>query len=261
LVITAKAGRKQGNNVADDKPELNTIALATELTVAWLSNPNVRATADDVPTFLRNIHGTLSELGQGAQVSEPEAPAEPTYEPAVSARASIRPDYLVSMIDGKRYKTLRRHLSTHGLTPEEYRRRYGLKPDYPMVAPSYSAMRREAAERIGLGRKRQGDAAAAADGAAPESAAADEAPAQTADAPAADTKPAGRGRKAAAADAAPAKPRQGRKSKVETAESGLAPDSAPKARRARTAPAAAESTGLVAAKAPRRKLSIAVPKG
>src|SRR3712207_5690986 len=82
--------------MADDKPELNSIALATELTVAWLSNPNVRATADDVPAFLRNIHGTLNELGEGAQASEPDAPAEPTYEPAVSPRASIKPDYLVA---------------------------------------------------------------------------------------------------------------------------------------------------------------------
>src|SRR3712207_3155564 len=134
--------------MADDKPELNSIALATELTVAWLSNPNVRATADDVPAFLRSIHNTLNDLGSGAGESAADAPAEPTYEPAVSPRASIKPDYLVSLIDGKRYKTLRRHLSTHGLTPDDYRKRYGLKADYPMVAPSYSAMRREAAERI-----------------------------------------------------------------------------------------------------------------
>ena len=250
----AKAGFIWENNVADDKPELNSIALATELTVAWLSNPNVRATADDVPAFLRSIHGTLSELNSDPVVSAPEVPAEPTYEPAVPPRVSVKPDYLVSLIDGKRYKTLRRHLSTHGLTPDEYRRRYGLRPDYPMVAPNYSAMRREAAERIGLGRKRQSDGAApeAADAVAPEAA-----PAVT------DPKPAGRRSQKAAtaapADEAPAKPRRGRKSKADTAQAPQSPEAAPKARR-RAAPAAAEATGLQAPRAPRHKLSIAVPK-
>ncbi|MGK4495599.1 MucR family transcriptional regulator, partial [Klebsiella pneumoniae] len=74
-------------------------------------------------------------------------------------------DHIISMIDGKPYKTLRRHLATHGMTPAEYRERYGLKPDYPMVAETYSESRRAMAKKIGLGRKpgaRKGDGAAAA---------------------------------------------------------------------------------------------------
>ena len=93
-----------------------------------------------------------------------EAPVE--YTPAVTARKSLASkDHIISMIDGKPYKTLRRHLATHGMTPAEYRERYGLKPDYPMVAENYSESRRAMAKKIGLGRKpgaRKGDDAAAA---------------------------------------------------------------------------------------------------
>lgn len=76
------------------------------------------------------------------------------YTPAVTARKSLaNPDVIISMIDGKPYKTLRRHLATHGMTPHQYRERYGLKADYPMVAPTYSDTRRAMAKKIGLGRK------------------------------------------------------------------------------------------------------------
>lgn len=82
--------------------------------------------------------------------------AQSEFTPAVSVRKSLAsPDHILSMIDGKPYKSLKRHLSGHGLTPAEYRARYGLKSDYPMVAPGYSAQRREVAKRLGLGRKRQ----------------------------------------------------------------------------------------------------------
>jgi len=127
------------------------IELATELTIAWLSNPNVRAVADEVPAFLRKMHETI-----GALSTHPEAeatPATPEHVPAVPVRSSVKPDYLISLIDGRKLKSLKRHLSTHGLTPKEYRARYGLKPDYPMVASNYSAQRREVAQKIGLGRK------------------------------------------------------------------------------------------------------------
>jgi predicted transcriptional regulator len=77
-----------------------------------------------------------------------------TYEPAVTSRKSLASDeHIISMIDGKPYKTLRRHLAGHGLTPETYRERYGLRPDYPMVAKAYSESRRAMAKKIGLGRK------------------------------------------------------------------------------------------------------------
>jgi len=134
--------------------DLNPVELATELTIAWLANPNTRTNADDVPAFLNKMYETVSVLvGGNAKAAESEAPAQ-EYTPAVTARKSLAsPHHIISMIDGKPYKTLRRHLATNGMTPVEYRERYGLKADYPMVAPTYSEARRTMAKSIGLGRK------------------------------------------------------------------------------------------------------------
>ena len=132
--------------------ETNTVELATELTIAWLSNPNTRTNADDVPAFLQSMHAAVGRLAS-PDTAEPEQAAQ-DYVPAVSVRKSLASrDHIISMIDGKPYRTLRRHLTTHGLTPDDYRQRYGLKPDYPMVAPSYSESRSAMAKTIGLGRK------------------------------------------------------------------------------------------------------------
>ncbi len=132
---------------------INTVELAAELTAAWLANPNTRTSADDVPAFLVSMHAAVAKLAGGADAEVEQAPAQ-TYEPAVSARKSLAsPDHIISMLDGKPYKTLRRHLSTNGLTPEEYRERFNLKADYPMVAATYSEARRAMAKSIGLGRK------------------------------------------------------------------------------------------------------------
>lgn len=131
----------------------NAVEIAAELTAAWLSNPNTRTSADDVPSFLLSMHAAVIGLS-GAADEPPEAVAVPSYKPAVSVRKSLSsPDHIVSMIDGKSYRTLRRHLATNGLTPEEYRQRYDLKADYPMVAPAYSESRRAMAKSIGLDRK------------------------------------------------------------------------------------------------------------
>ena len=131
----------------------NVVELATELTVAWLSNPNTRTNADDVPAFLLSMHNAVQKLAKPQQQESEAEPAQ-DFTPAISARKSLAsPDHIVSMIDGKPYKTLRRHLATNGLTPEQYRERYNLKSDYPMVAPSYSESRRAMAHKIGLGRK------------------------------------------------------------------------------------------------------------
>lgn len=142
---------------------LNPVELATELTIAWLGNQNNRVAPEDVPAFLRTMHATVTELASGSSATEDrgEQIAGEDFTPAVSARKSLASkDHILSMIDGKPYKTLRRHLSTHGLSPEEYRRRYNLKPDYPMVAENYSAVRRAMAHKIGLGAKgRQAKAA------------------------------------------------------------------------------------------------------
>ena len=132
----------------------NLVELATELTIAWLQNPNNRANADDVPQFLRNMHATVSELLSSNAAAPEVAEATEEHVPAVTVRKSLASkDHIISMIDGKPYKALRRHLTTHGLTPEEYRARYNLRPDYPMVSAAYSEQRREMAKKIGLGRK------------------------------------------------------------------------------------------------------------
>ena len=141
--------------------EHDAVELATELTMAWLANPNTRTNADDVPAFLQQMHAAVTAL---ASPPAPEEEPAQEYTGAVTARKSLAsPDHIISMIDGKPYKTLKRHLATRGVTPAEYRERYGLKADYPMVAPAYAASRSEMAKRIGLGRKSaQADVAAPA---------------------------------------------------------------------------------------------------
>ncbi|AOH84356.1 transcriptional regulator [Sphingomonas panacis] len=145
-----------------EEETVNPVELATELTIAWLGNQNNRVSADDVPAFLRTMHTTIVELGSGSSAADASggeaAPAE-EFTPAVSVRKSLASkDHIISMIDGKPYKTLRRHLSTHGLTDVQYRERYNLRSDYPMVSENYSLARREMAQRIGLGRKGRGGA-------------------------------------------------------------------------------------------------------
>lgn len=140
----------------EEQSAADPVELATELTIAWLSNPNTRANGGEVPAFLRTMHDAVTAL-TGGQISPAEegAPKE-EHVPAVSVRKSLASkDHIISLVDGKPYKTLRRHLSRHGLTPDDYRERYGLKPDYPMVAPAYAETRREMANKIGLGRKRE----------------------------------------------------------------------------------------------------------
>ncbi|MFZ3482119.1 MucR family transcriptional regulator [Sphingomonas sp. 3-13AW] len=141
-----------------DENTVNPVELTTEIAIAWLSNNNNRVTTEEALEFIKQIHSTVSALGaEGGAQEAPEAVAE-TYTPAVSVRKSLASkDHIVSMIDGKPYKTLRRHLAGHGLTPEQYRERYNLKADYPMVAEGYSEARRAMAKKIGLGRKPAAD--------------------------------------------------------------------------------------------------------
>ncbi|MCJ1961752.1 MULTISPECIES: MucR family transcriptional regulator [Novosphingobium] len=122
------------------------ITLTSDIVAAHVSNNSV--TVDDLPSLINNVYGALAGLGGTAAVEE-EKP-----EPAVSVRASIKPDYIVCLEDGKKLKMLKRHLMTHyNMTPEEYRARWNLPADYPMVAPNYAEKRRELAKKIGLGRK------------------------------------------------------------------------------------------------------------
>ena len=139
--------------MSDETSSASPVELATELTIAWLGNPNTRAASDDVPAFLRTMHDAVLALSKSPEAVTAGEPSG-GYTPAVTVRRSLSsPDHIISMIDGKPYKTLRRHLSGHGLTPEQYRERYKLKPDYPIVAPSYSEARRSMAQKIGLGQK------------------------------------------------------------------------------------------------------------
>ncbi len=198
---------------------INTVELAADLTMAWLSNPNTRASAEDVPAFLKSMHGAVADLTGSDTPAAAEAAPAAEFTPAVTVRKSLASkDHIISLIDGKPYRTLRRHLSTHGLTPEQYRERYSLKADYPMVAETYSEARRAMAKKIGLGRKPgQKAASKAAPVAAPAAAA--PVPAKTASAKPAPAKAApakAASAKAAPSKAAPAKATRGRKSAAST---------------------------------------------
>ena len=124
------------------------IALTADIVSAHVSNNNVTVT--DLPLLIQNVHGALNSLGDA--LVEPEA----RPEPAVSIRSSIKPDYIVCLEDGKKLKMLKRHLMTHyNLTPDQYRAKWGLASDYPMVAPNYAEQRRTLAKKIGLGTQRR----------------------------------------------------------------------------------------------------------
>jgi predicted transcriptional regulator len=129
------------------------VNVAAVITAAFLENPSNKATAEDAVILLTSIDTTLQQIGNGGVSVAKEAPE--TFTKAVTVRQSLAklPDYIISMIDGKPYRTLKRHLTGHGLTAAEYRARYGLKDDYPVVAPSYSKQRSETAKKMGLGRK------------------------------------------------------------------------------------------------------------
>ncbi len=138
--------------MTDQINETDAIELATELTIAWLANPNTRTTAAEVPAFLDKMYSSVQSLVGGSQSPSAGDAEQTDYTPAVTVRKSLAdPDYIISLVDGKKYKTLRRHLATKGMTPDEYRRRYGLKAEYPMVAANYSEARRAMAHQIGLG--------------------------------------------------------------------------------------------------------------
>ncbi len=122
-------------------------AMTVQLLSAYFANNQVPAS--DIPGIIKTTRTALE--GKTAT----EIPAEPEHVPAVSVRKSLASrDQIISLIDGKPYKSLKRHIGRHGLTPAEYRERYSLAKDYPMVAPGYSEQRREVAQRLGLGRKK-----------------------------------------------------------------------------------------------------------
>jgi len=124
------------------------ITLTADIVSAHVSNNSVAV--GDVPGLIQNVHGALIQLGQSA--AEPEV----KLEPAVSVRSSVKPDYIICLEDGKKLKMLKRHLMTHyQMTPEQYRAKWNLPADYPMVAPNYAEQRRSLAKKIGLGTRRR----------------------------------------------------------------------------------------------------------
>jgi predicted transcriptional regulator len=124
------------------------ITLTADIVAAHVSNNSVAV--NDLPQLIANVHGALATLGSNASAPEVRA------EPKVPIRSSIKPDYIVCLEDGKRLKMLKRHLMTHyQMTPDEYRQKWGLNSDYPMVSPNYAEQRRALAKSIGLGTKRR----------------------------------------------------------------------------------------------------------
>ncbi|MDM8347039.1 MucR family transcriptional regulator [Pseudochrobactrum sp. sp1633] len=125
------------------------VELTTDLVSAYVSNNPVPLA--DLPSLIEQVHQALSNLETGVKTSPPEE--KPV--PAVPIKKSITPDYLICLENGKKFKSLKRHLSSqHGMTPDEYRAKWNLPADYPMVAPGYAAARSQLAKEMGLGRKK-----------------------------------------------------------------------------------------------------------
>src|SRR5689334_20721409 len=124
------------------------LTLTADIVAAHVSNNSVAV--NDLPNLIQNVHQALRAIS--ATSAAPEA----KLEPKVSIRSSVKPDYIVCLEDGKKLKMLKRHLMTHySMTPEQYRQKWGLSADYPMVAPNYAEQRRTLAKSIGLGTKRR----------------------------------------------------------------------------------------------------------
>jgi predicted transcriptional regulator len=124
------------------------IELTADVVAAYVSNNPVPVS--ELPTLIADVHSALGRVG-----AAPDAAAAEKPKPAVNPKRSVHDDYIVCLEDGKKFKSLKRHLMTHyNMTPEQYREKWGLEASYPMVAPNYAAARSELAKTMGLGRKR-----------------------------------------------------------------------------------------------------------
>ncbi|MDQ0503547.1 MucR family transcriptional regulator [Xanthobacter agilis] len=136
--------------MTEETEENSFIALAADIVSAYVSNNSVAAA--DLPALINDVHAALQRVCLGE--------SEPTVEqlkPAIPVKKSVAADYIVCLEDGKKFKSLKRHLRTqYNMTPEQYREKWGLPADYPMVAPSYAAARSELAKQMGLGQQRRG---------------------------------------------------------------------------------------------------------
>jgi predicted transcriptional regulator len=124
------------------------VELTAEIVSAYVANNAVRA--QDLPTLIASVHTSVQALGSPPAPIEADKPV-----PAVPVKRSITPDHLISLEDGRRYKSLKRHLTGRGMTPAQYRAKWGLPHDYPMVAPAYARQRSELAIALGLGQQRR----------------------------------------------------------------------------------------------------------
>jgi predicted transcriptional regulator len=128
--------------------EANFIALTAEIVSAYVGNNAVAMS--EIPSLINQVHAALTRVSAGAE------PASDPLKPAVPTKRSVTPEYIVCLEDGKKFKSLKRHLRTqYKMTPEQYREKWGLPPDYPMVAPNYAAARSSLAKQMGLGQQRR----------------------------------------------------------------------------------------------------------
>ena len=133
--------------MSDKVEKMELLALTTDIVTSHLSRNAVEA--GEISALIREIYSTLATVGTSEPVSD-------RPQPAISVRKSVQPDYIICLEDGKKLKMLKRHLKTaYNMTPEEYRQRWGLPSDYPMVAPNYANQRRTLAKKIGLGTRRK----------------------------------------------------------------------------------------------------------
>ncbi len=135
---------KSENQLDDSNPDL--LDMTARVVASYVSNNTVAS--DQLPDIIQSVYGSLNSIHNGA-----EEEAEQPQKPAVPIRRSVQPDYIVCLEDGKKLKMLKRHLRTnYGMTPEEYKAKWNLPSDYPMVAPNYAAQRSAFAKKIGLGK-------------------------------------------------------------------------------------------------------------
>ncbi len=139
----------RNHRAAGEGAPQNYIELTADIVSAYVSNNSV--SAGDIPGLINQVHSALMRVSGG----QAETPAEP-LKPAIPIKKSITPEYIVCLEDGKKFKSLKRHLRTqYNMTPEQYREKWGLPPDYPMVAPNYAAARSQLAKQMGLGQQRR----------------------------------------------------------------------------------------------------------
>ena len=142
-------GDRDNISMADNTSGGSYIELTAAIVSAYVSNNSVQA--GDLSSLISQVHSALTRVSSGYA----DAPNEP-LKPAISVKKSITPDHIVCLEDGKKFKSLKRHLRTqYSMTPEQYREKWGLTPDYPMVAPSYAAARSQLAKQMGLGQQRR----------------------------------------------------------------------------------------------------------